>query len=94
LNTRFRDVSQIVDTVLQIAIFATPIMWTASALNQYELVAELNPLYHWIELVRAPLLGEAPSASSWTTSIAMLLVGALLAMLLLRRTERRIVYWV
>ncbi len=94
LNTRFRDVSQIVETILQIAIFATPIMWPASALGEYEFVAKMNPIFHWIELVRAPLLGESPSPSSWIVAIALLGSGTLLAMLLFRRVERRIVYWV
>ena len=93
LNTRFRDVSQMVETALQIAVFATPIMWPVSALGEQRFVADVNPIYHLIELVRAPLLGEAPDAMSWLVALGVAAVGLLVAALLLRRVERRIVYW-
>jgi ABC-2 type transport system permease protein/lipopolysaccharide transport system permease protein len=94
LNARFRDVAQIVGTVLQVAMFATPIMWPADALGDNRIVADVNPIYHLVELIRAPLLGEAPSPLSWAVAVGMLLAGWVLAMLLFRRVERRIVYWV
>jgi lipopolysaccharide transport system permease protein len=93
LNTRFRDVVQMVETLLQIAVFATPIMWPVSALGERTFIADINPIYHLIELVRAPLLGQAPEALSWIVAIAVAAVGCLLAALLLRRVEQRIVYW-
>jgi ABC-type polysaccharide/polyol phosphate export permease len=93
LNTRFRDVSQLVETALQITVFATPIMWPVSALGERRYIADLNPMYHLIELVRAPLLGEAPSPLSWVVALGAAVAGLLLATVLLRRAERRIVYW-
>jgi ABC-type polysaccharide/polyol phosphate export permease len=93
LNTRFRDVSQMVETLLQIAVFATPIMWPVSALGERMFIADINPIYHLIELVRAPLLGQAPEPLSWIIALAAAAAGSLLAALLLRRVERRIVYW-
>ncbi len=93
LNSRFRDISQIIETILQIAVFATPIMWPVSALGERKFVADINPIYHLIELVRAPLTGQAPAAISWIVAVAAATAGLLLAALLLRRVERRIVYW-
>ncbi|HEY4921795.1 MAG TPA: ABC transporter permease [Xanthobacteraceae bacterium] len=93
LNTRFRDVSQMVETALQITVFATPIMWPVSALGERRYVADINPMYHLIELVRAPLLGTLPSTLSWVVALGAAVAGLLLAMVLLRRVERRIVYW-
>jgi homopolymeric O-antigen transport system permease protein len=93
LNTRFRDVSQMVETLLQIAVFATPIMWPVSALGERMFVADINPIYHLIELVRAPLLGQTPEPLSWIVALAVAAAGCLFAALLLRRVERRIVYW-
>ena len=93
LNTRFRDVSQLVETALQITVFATPIMWPVSALGERRYIADINPMYHLIELVRAPLLGTAPSMLSWIVALGAAVAGLLLAMVLLKRVERRIVYW-
>ena len=93
LSTRFRDVPQIITSVLQIAIFATPVLWQVSNLRGHTLVADINPLHHWLELVRGPLIGELPSSFSWLASIGSAVVGTVLAVLLLRRASRRIVYW-
>ena len=93
LSTRFRDIPQIVTSVMQIAIFATPVMWQVSSLRDKTLIADINPLYHWLQLVRGPLLGEVPSTLSWIVSIASAVGGTVLALLLLRRASRRIAYW-
>ncbi len=91
--TRFRDVVQIVVTAVQIALFATPIMWPVNTLGEATYIANVNPLYHLIELVRAPLLGNAPQALSWFVASGMAVIGLLGASLLLRRKARRIVFW-
>jgi ABC-type polysaccharide/polyol phosphate export permease len=93
LNTRFRDVSQMVETVVQIAVFATPIMWPVSALRGRTYLADINPIYHLIELVRAPLTGHAPATLSWAVAAVGAAAGMVFAALLLRRAERHIVYW-
>jgi ABC-type polysaccharide/polyol phosphate export permease len=93
LSTRFRDIPQIVTSIMQIAIFATPVMWPVSTLGENTLIVDINPLYHWLELVRAPLIGGLPSTSSWVSSIGSAVVGTVVAVLLLRRASRRIVYW-
>ena len=91
--TRYRDVQQIVSTGIQIMLFATPIMWPVSALGPAVIIAYINPLYHMMELVRAPMLGNVPSMLSWLVAIACAIVGWTVAMLLLRRASRRLVFW-
>jgi ABC-type polysaccharide/polyol phosphate export permease len=56
-------------------------------------MAELNPLFHWIELIRQPLLGQIPPAVhyGWTAA-SMALLGAL-SLWLLGRQRDRIAYW-
>jgi ABC-type polysaccharide/polyol phosphate export permease len=94
LATRFRDLQQMVVTVTQIVMFATPIMWPASMLNEAIWIAEVNPIYHLIELIRAPLLGSEPSALSWAVAIGSLVVGWALSLVLLGRASKRVVFWV
>jgi lipopolysaccharide transport system permease protein len=93
LSTRYRDVPQIVQTGVQIMVFATPIMWPVSTLGGKTLVADVNPAYHLVELVRAPLIGSVPAALSWEVGIGLALIGPVLAALLFQRSARRIVYW-
>jgi lipopolysaccharide transport system permease protein len=93
LCTRYRDVQQIVTTGIQIMLFATPIMWPISALGPASIIAHVNPLYHLIEVVRAPMLGNAPSMLSWIAAVACAIGGWAIAVLLLRRATRRLVFW-
>ena len=93
ISTRYRDVQQIVTSAVQIMLFATPIMWPVSALGNAAVIAYLNPLYHAIDLVRAPLLGTAPELSSWLIVLGGGIVGWTIAVLLLHRASRRLVFW-
>jgi ABC-type polysaccharide/polyol phosphate export permease len=93
LSSRFRDFPQIVTTVLQIGMFATPIMWPVSSLKGNTLIADINPAFHLLQLVRVPLTEGVPPVSSWAVAIGLAVFGTWVAASLLRRTSRRIVYW-
>jgi ABC-type polysaccharide/polyol phosphate export permease len=93
LSTRYRDIPPIVATVLQITVFATPIMWPVSALGEKHFIADINPFYHLIEIVRGPLSGELPPSLSWKVAITADVLGFILATWMLQRARRTIVYW-
>ena len=93
LSTRYRDIQPIVGTVIQLGMFATPIMWTVSNLGDDKIVAELNPVYHLIEVTRAPLLDTIPALESWLVATGLAVVGSIFAIALLVRASRRIVFW-
>ncbi len=93
LCARYRDLLQIVTTGVQILLFATPIMWPVETLGGARIIADVNPLYHVMDVVRGPLLGHTPSALSGIVSAGFAIFGSALALLLLRRTVRRIVFW-
>ncbi|PXV58959.1 putative hydrolase, CocE/NonD family [Dyella jiangningensis] len=92
---RFRDLSQIVGSVLQVAFYLTPIMWLPRSLpaNVSVYLLDFNPAYHLLEIVRAPLLGQWPSAMNWGVSAALAVVGWALALFIYGRYKRRIAYW-
>ncbi len=94
LSTRFRDIPQVVANLLQVIFFVTPVWWSVTSLPNRPAFVSLNPLYHLMEIVRAPLLGERPNPESWLVAIALLLVGSGLAAYLYRRAYARISYWV
>lgn len=92
---RFRDLSQMVASVLQVVFYLTPIMWLPRSLpsNVSVYLLDFNPAYHLLEIVRAPLLGDAPSAMNWIISGALAVVGWAAALLFYARFRRRIAYW-
>lgn len=90
---RYRDLVQIISTGVQIMLFATPIMWPIETLGPSRIIADVNPLYHVLDVVRGPLLGHSPELLSWIVSGGLAILGSIAALLLLRRTVRRIVFW-
>lgn len=94
ITTRFRDVQTLVNSVLQICMFVTPIMWPADTLEgRKTLIVDLNPMYHLIEIIRGPLMGNPPSMLSWAFTIGLLLIGWPIAIYFFARFRKRITYW-
>jgi lipopolysaccharide transport system permease protein len=94
ISARFRDVPQITASLVQIAFFVTPIMWKPEFLGDRHLVAMLNPFFHLIEIVRAPLLGEIPALDHYIAVALVTAVNALLAGFFFVRYRARISFWV
>jgi ABC-2 type transport system permease protein/lipopolysaccharide transport system permease protein len=94
LSARFRDVPPIVASFLQILFFATPIFWPVEMLGNWQAIATLNPLFAAIDVVRAPLLGAATAANSWTVLLIMTVLGCGVTFAVFARFRSRIAYWI
>jgi len=95
LCTRFRDLPPIVANLLQIFVFISPIMYKPTSVPpDLEFVIHLNPFYYFIDVVRSPLLGAAPSSTSYAVLLALAVVGSTMAFYLFQRTRARVAYWV
>ncbi len=93
LATRYRDIPEIVNNVMRIAFFLTPILWMPDMVGRRTEFLDFNPFYHFIELLRAPLLGSAPQALAWWVALGTALVGWAAALSLFARFKGRIAYW-
>lgn len=89
LCARYRDLEHMIGTILRILLFVTPILWVyEDTKGVTRLLADLNPVTHYIEIFRQPLLGLAPSASAWLvvgTSTLLLWIAVLLVGSVMRR---------
>ena len=94
ISARFRDVPPVMDSIVRIAFFVTPIIWMPELLPGRAVLLDFNPFFHYMELVRAPLLGQAPQLVSWITVLGMTLGGWLVALNMFRNYRRRVAYWV
>jgi ABC-type polysaccharide/polyol phosphate export permease len=92
--TRYRDIQQLVTNLLQISLFLTPIFWSSGQLKgRASFLAQFNPLYHLIAIVRDPLLGHYPDALHWIAVIGITIVGWALTLIVMSKFRHRIVYW-
>jgi ABC-type polysaccharide/polyol phosphate export permease len=92
--TRYRDIQQLVVSLLQVLMFLTPILWTPEQLKgRIALLADLNPLYHLIAIVRDPMLGIAPSPMQWILALTITVIGWTLLIRVMTKFRHRIPYW-
>ena len=94
ISVRFRDVPNIIQSLVQMSFFLTPIIWQPAQVEGRMFVVTWNPFYHFIELVRAPLLGYFPTVLNYTVALGVCAVSAVLAVLLFKRYRNRIPYWI
>lgn len=94
IATRFRDIQPIVSNVMQMAFFLTPIIWKPDMLGRHRWVADINPFYHCIQLVRAPLMGEWPPTLSYVLCIAWIVILTLIAFPAFVLSRRKLSVWV
>ncbi|WLA69335.1 ABC transporter permease [Bradyrhizobium diazoefficiens] len=94
ISARFRDVPQLINSVVQIVFFVTPIMWRPELLRSRAYIADFNPFYHLIEVVRMPLLGGIPSMKTYAALVVITVFNLTVVGLFFSRFRARISYWV
>lgn len=93
VSTRFRDVPQMVSAITQVIFFLTPVIWIADLVPQRAIFLYYNPFYHYIELVRAPLLNRPVDLWHWQFAGAAAVAGWIVTLLAYRKFRSRIAYW-
>ena len=94
VSARFRDLPPLVESIMRVAFFLTPIIWMPGLLPGRSVLLEFNPFFHLLELVRAPMLGQLPGLVSWLAVAGITLGGWLVTFVMFRRYRWRIAYWI
>lgn len=90
---RFRDIQQIIASVMQIAFFLTPVIWKPEQLGAGMKYLPLSPFYNMIEIVRGPILAGSVAKEVWLGALAYsALLWALSAWFFIK-ARGRIVFW-
>jgi lipopolysaccharide transport system permease protein len=90
---RFRDVLPIVNSIMQIAFFVTPVIWKPEQLGQAVYLLPFSPFFDLLEIVRAPLLGAPASLKTWLFTLAYSIVLCSVAWAFFVRARGRIAFW-
>lgn len=94
-NVYFPDTFHILEVLLQIVFYATPIVIPETLLRSRGLgwMADYNPLAALLETVRRPLIsGEAPSFNSYLVVCVTVLTMFCLAAFALRKLQKRVIF--
>lgn len=94
LSARFRDLPQILASGMQVLFFLSPVIWKPSQLSDsIPWLAAWNPFAIFLELLRDPILGTAPSQHALIYAGAITVAGYVLALPFFARFRSRIVYY-
>ncbi len=91
---RFRDIQPIVNSVMQIAFFVTPVIWKPDQLGAGAAHLFYNPFFDLLEIVRAPLLGQAPGFIVWAAAIVYSLALCAVSWAFFVRARGRVTFWI
>ena len=94
--TRFRDMPNIIASILQVVFYLTPIIWMPNLLPEraWTMLLDLNLFYHLLEIIRLPFLGQLPNNISWLFTVGMAVVGWTITLKVFGRYQHRIAYWI
>lgn len=96
LSARFRDLPPVLNGVIVIAFYATPILWKPEQFegSVIEYIIPLNPFFHLLEVFRQPLLGLPVPWESVVILSVSLLIGVVLVNFVSKKVERHVPFWV
>ncbi len=94
LGARFRDIEYLINSFLPLLFFVSPVIFRPDRLPVSMEVIWLNPLSYFIEVVRAPFLGQVPSVKTYAVMLALLVVGTTATIMLQRSRGKRIAFWI
>ncbi len=97
LCARFRDIPPIVGSIMQIAFFVSPVIWSPTILAHRGLgivLIKWNPFFALLQIVRGPLLGEPLALSTWVIALGYSAILVTFAAVSFVRVRPRIAYWI
>jgi ABC-type polysaccharide/polyol phosphate export permease len=96
ITARFRDVQQIISSLLVVLFYLTPVIWQPALIpgGTAHLLLGLNPFYHFLQITRLPILGQAPTFENWAISTVISFIAGIVAYLAAKQYRTRLAYWV
>src|SRR5260363_38962 len=95
LCTRYRDMVQLISSMLQILFFLSPILWKTEILEHgaQSLIVRINPIFYLMETVRRPLFGLTITFDLWNGALLCTAISILTSAFLFLKYRARITYW-
>jgi ABC-2 type transport system permease protein/lipopolysaccharide transport system permease protein len=93
IGARYRDFPQVIISIMSVLIFVTPVMWDIGMLGKHYMLVYLNPLSHFIFILKMSLLGELPPTVSIIFMFSLTIINLVLMLLTAKKYSHRIPYW-
>jgi lipopolysaccharide transport system permease protein len=94
LGARFKDIEYAVAALIPLLFFVSPVLYRPDYLPFSAALIWLNPFSHFIEIIRAPLLGTPPPVFTLLVAGGLALFGWAVTLALFNSRRNRIAFWV
>lgn len=95
LGLRYGDFKFSMLAIMRLGLFITPILWMEEGGGWMKrLAADINPMAHFIDLIRMPLLGDVPPMSSYLVAIGCVIITGYFGWKLFARQRSSIPMWI
>jgi len=95
LSARYRDLQQMIASIVQLSFFLTPIFWHRELLKGNRVyIADYNPFQVLLELVRGPIVEGVPSWQTYAKALVLLIILYSIAAPFFAHYRRRLAFWV
>lgn len=94
LTARYRDIEQLINALMPLLFFLSPVIYRPNQLGLQAKLAWFNPFAYLITLIRDPLQGTVPPAFVYAGVIGILVLGWAGSLWLLENKYKRIAFWV
>lgn len=94
IGARFRDFHFVINALMPLIFFMTPVIYQANDLGYFSKIIKINPLTHFIETIRAPLMGDEISLMSTAFCFGFAVIGWILTLSFFNKTRNNIVFWI
>ena len=93
--TRYRDLRQVVSSLVQIAFFVTPVLFRSEAIPEsYRHLLLWNPFAVFLSVMGDPILGEPVPLTNWLTATIISFGGLIATLPIIGYFHRRIIFWI
>ncbi len=94
MSTRYRDIEQIVSSIMQVIFFVTPVMWMPSLLpERFAWFFQWNPFAQFLVLLRNPLMNQPIDLHAFLVTGLMTLLGFVLYLSHMNKYKHKIIFW-
>jgi len=93
VSARYRDLANLINSLMQLAFYVTPVIWKPGLMDEYKWVIEINPFAYYLSIMRSPILGEPFVMLEWGVATLMTFGGLLLSLVFIGLYRRKLLFW-
>jgi len=96
LGARYKDLTHLIQSVMRVLFFATPIIWLPGSVRgeMVGIFLFLNPFYYFLEVAREPFFGNWAASEAYIFVLVVSVLSFIVSDVLYRKLSRYFLLWV